>query len=320
MMSRFFILLFRSLLTVTAAILISVSTSREGYAKNNSAARENNSAAQENNSAAQESADRLQALIFQDPELWQQDVTINGQSIPILYAMPCLRGNAESIASDFRGRTGFELSGFAAMVQGDGSGQNKDVWLGVYENYSFLSTVRIATAPLLDPDLLPALGTAYAFPLADILDGGGLDRQQLASQVLDGSVGVTEHLDDGSYKFILPSSENWHSTMNMIQPADGDLDVASPTYVFTHARRNFQGVNRTHLVARAETKLFQSVREKTAPHRVIAWNTDQPLRAVLLESYREILLESMRARAAVCTDDKILKPENGGEVITEERQ
>lgn len=276
-MSRFFTLLFRSLLATTAAILIAQGDAAQG---------------------AQESADRLQAIVFQDPDLWQQHVSINGESIPILYAMPCLRGNAELIAGDFRERTGLDLSGFAAMTQRNESGQNDDVWLGVYEDYSFLSTVRIATAPLRDPNLLPALGTAYAFPLADIPSKG---RQSLVDEVIVGSVGIAEHRD-GSYEFILPSNENWPRVVNqMYQPVSADGAISA-----------------THLVAR-DTEIFEPVRE-TTPRRVIAWNTDQPLRAVLLESYREILLESMRARVAVCTDDEVIKPENGGEIILEERR
>lgn len=286
-MNRFVTLLSRGLLAIIAAILISVSMSQDAAAAPQDAA-----------AAPQDDAARdLQTIVFQDTELWQQHVNINGESIPILYAMPCLRGNAESIAGDFRERTGLDLSGFAAMTQGNESGRNEDVWLGVYEDYSFLSTVRIATAPLRDPNLLPALGTAYAFPLADIPSRG---RRHLAGQVLVGAVGVAEHRD-GSYEFILPSNENWPRVVNqMYQPVSADGGAISAT----------------HLVAR-DTEIFEPVRE-TAPRRVIAWNTDQPLRAVLLESYREVLLESMRA--AVCTDDEVIKPENGDDIIPEERR
>lgn len=285
-MSRFVTLLFRGLPAIAAAILVSVSTSYDGHAQ---IERGEQAAAA---AAPQDVAARdLQTIVFQDTELWQQHVNISGESVPILYAMPCLRGNAESIANGFKEKTGVEISKFAAMTQENENGQSDDVWLGEYEDYSFLSTVRIAAAPFRDPDILPVLGTAYAFPLADVPNDRRLD---FTDRVLVGSVGVAEHRD-GSYEFILPDNENWPRVVNqMYQPASASASGSA--------------ISATYLVAR-DTEIFQPVGETAPPpRRVISWNTDQPLRAVLLESYRDVFLESVRAGAAVCTEDDVLKP------------
>lgn len=281
-MIRFVTLLFRGLPAIAAAILVSVSTSHDGHAQIERG-EQNATAAAPQNAAARD----LQTIIFQDTELWQQHVSIDGESVPVLYAIPCLRGNAELIANGFKEKTGVEISKFAAMAREDENGQSDDVWLGEYEDYSFLSTVRIATAPFRDPDLLPVLGTAYAFPLADLPNNR---RQDFADRVLVGSVGVAEYRD-GSYEFILPDNENWPRVVNQVrgQPAGGGA------------------VSATHLVARHEY-LFEPVNSTAALRRVISWNTDQPLRAVLMGSYQDVFLESMRARAAVCTEDEVLRP------------
>ena len=206
-----------------------------------------------------------------------------------LNAMPCLSAKIGEVAEDFSARTGFSLREFASLASGHHrrlAGEEQGfaepvVWRGDYGNYSLLSAASIGLAPFANPDSLRRLGTAYAFPLTDVLAGDELDRERLTGQVLNGSVGVAMY-DDRSYQFILPGSESWKPMVErMRDPSNSNGSEDRP---FVIARPiQFHGVRSTE--------------------RVIAWDTDQPLNTVLLDAYSDELLES--ARAVECEDHEI---------------
>jgi len=206
-----------------------------------------------------------------------------------LNAMPCLSAKIDEVAEDFSARTGFSLREFASLASGHHrrrAGEEQGfaepvVWRGDYGNYSLLSAASIGLAPFADPDSLRRLGTAYAFPLTDVLAGDELDRERLTDQVLNGSVGVAMY-DDRSYQFILPGSESWKPMVERVRRGPS----------------NFSGSEDPFFIARPIQ--FHGVR---STERVIAWDTDQPLNTVLLDAYSDELLES--ARVVECEDHEI---------------
>ena len=196
---------------------------------------------------------------------------------------------SDKIAEDFSVRTGFSLREFASLANhrrlpGEEQGFAEPVvWRGDYANYSLLSAASIGFAPFTDPESLRRLGTAYAFPLADVLAGDRLDHNQLTDQVLNGSVGVaTYDDDDGSYQFILPGNESWKPLVERMRDSSNFTGFEDRPFVIARPIQ-FHGVRNTE--------------------RVIAWDTDQPLSTVLLDEYSDELLES--ARAVECEDHEI---------------
>lgn len=212
---------------------------------------------------------------------------VNTHNSVVLNAMPCLISKIDKIAEDFSVRTGFSLREFASLTRSVGEEQGSAepvVWKGDYENYSFLSAVRIGRAPFVDPDSLRSLGTAYAFPLTEVLAGDQLDHKQLIGQVLNGSVGMAMY-DGGSYEFILPGSESW-----------------KPMVEWMRDPLNSNGLeDRPFVIARPSQDTFHGVR---STERVIAWDTDQPLSTVFLDEYSDELLKSAHA-VDECEDHEI---------------
>lgn len=229
---------------------------------------------------------------------YAQDIThlrtiVDTHSSVILNVMPCLSAKIGEVAEYFSVRTGFSLREFASLASDDhrrlaGEEPGKEqgfaepvVWRGDYENYSLLSAASIGFAPIAAPDSLRRLGTAYAFPLTDVLAVDRLDRKRLTDQVFNGSVGVAMY-DDRSYQFILPGSESWKPMVERVRdPSNSNGSEDRPFFIARPIQ--FHGVRSTE--------------------RVIAWDTDQPLNTVLLDAYSDELLES--ARAVECEDHEI---------------
>ena len=276
---------FRGLLTVMAAILIGASPLRGVHAQDDGLPRVN--------------AAHLRTILEQDLELRKNHAIIQGgRTAPLQDVLPCLLdpGRTERIAGDFREATGVELSAFVAAVRRDD--RDPEVWRGYYEDYSLLSTVRIATAPLVDPDLLPRLGTAYAFPLADVLAAGD-DRRELTVQVLDGSAGLAEHRV-GHYMLIPPGSDNWKHAVSLMQEGGERQRQSVVMRAGAGSDQSGPDIHTLRLLTRRDA--LQGVNSST---RVIAWDTDKPLNTVLLETYRAALVKSMRTAAATCGDHEM---------------
>ena len=110
------------------------------------------------------------------------------------------------------------------------------------------------------------MGTAYAFPLTEVLASDEVDHRQLTAQVISGSVGVAEH-HNGSYPIVLPGSEGWKRAVNVMQKSDIDLHADLAEWLLITRDDTFPGVNSSASV-------------------MIAWDTDMPLSTVLLETPR----------------------------------